>query len=129
MPGKESLPRWISFASNILDISGHYTSVHILCFPPSFCTCSGQIVSITKSKEDELLVTDPTLQALILASHAQWVGFAFLSIYPCCALEDAPGQLTGACLCPEGHEVLAHFSAPRRHGPGQPKCCTPCLHN
>lgn len=52
---------------------------------------------------------------LILASHSLWVGFSCLSIKPCCALEDALRQLTWACICPEGHEVLSHLSTSWRH--------------
>lgn len=73
------------------------------------------------------------LQALILASRALWVGFGFLSIYPCCALEDAPGQLTWACICPEGHKVLTHLSASGRQGDvtrgSRNPTAHPCLHN
>ena len=55
------------------------------------------------------------MQALILVRHTLWVGFSCLSIKPCCAPEDALGQLTWACVCPEGHEVLSHLSASWRH--------------
>lgn len=55
------------------------------------------------------------MQTLILVRHTLWVGFSCLSIKPYCALEDALGELTWACICPEGHEVLSHLSASRRH--------------
>lgn len=55
MPGKESLASRISFALKypvwIFHDSTHQ-SIFSVCFPPSsFCTCSGHIVSITKSSQ------------------------------------------------------------------------------
>lgn len=116
-----------------LDISGLYTSVQVLCLFSSFIflyllwsDCFHN--KNQPAKKMNRLQTDLALQTLIPASCALWVGFGFLSIYPCCALEDAPGQLTWAYICPERHEVLAHLSASRRQGsmaPGQLKChCT-----
>lgn len=41
------------------------------------------------------------MQTPILVRHMLWVGFSCLSV-ALCALEDALGQSTWACICPEG---------------------------
>lgn len=106
------------------------------CFPPpSFCTYSGQIVSITKTSQQRRWIACNRADAAgpDIGELCTVGGIWFPELYPCCALEDAPGQLTWACICPEGHEVLAHLSTSWRQGDmawgSQNATAQPCLHN
>lgn len=122
------IPVWIFQDSTLQSIFS--------CFPPpSFCTCSGQIVSITKTSQQRRWIAcnradaaGPDVGELCTVGG---IWFPEHLSLPCSG--DAPGQLTWACVCPEGHEVLAHLSASWRQGDmawgSQNATAQPCLHN
>lgn len=125
MPGKESLAGRISFASNILDISGLYTSVHILCLFSSFLYLLWSDCFHNKKQRRLIACSRPHTAGLDTGKSCTVGGICF------------PEHLSLLCSgrCPRTTHLGLHlprrargpgsFVSPveiRGHSPGQPKC-------
>lgn len=120
--GRRALPAGFLLPGiSCLDISGLYASVHILCLFSSFIFLYLLWSDCFHNKKQPAKKMNSSYQTpgcrpwYWRVVHCGWdlVSWAFI---PAVLWKMPQDNSLGACICPEGHEVLAHLSAPWRQG-------------